>query len=363
LHHKKKLDVIDHKKKPKKKQPKKHKYRELLTHLQCCTKAPLSYKEQAQIVECSERLAKMVTKENFEAGIITKTPTIYNSRGRTLSGKNIYGRGKNFDPKLHLIDGVELLISTSKQRLNINHQTLEKHKSPIYNKIESKNTQKQHTIIRRFVERKVSKDGSYKNFTPKKNLLRNLDKSKFAKDKHRSLSGKFLGKDEKIVLLKAYGFEEHASKAPSWWFRDLARLKAALGRLRSKIKRGFRVKNFFKFISYLLKRGTFGYRRHVARNTSLAINRPTIERIDPYMDSDAKMQGYEALKELHKKHKLDLSFSNVQKLLRQGFDKLSMSAEVMLKRLKFPGIVNVNAFMHHLLSMREPYDILRKRNE
>ena len=81
------------------------------------------------------------------------------------------------------------------------------------------------------------------------------------------------------------------------------------------------------------------------------------------MDSDAKMQGYEALKELHKKHNLDLSFSNVQKLLRQGFNKLSISAEVMLKRLKIPGIVNVNAFMHHLLSMKEPYDILRKRHE
>lgn len=340
-------------------QQKKYKYRELLTHLQCCTKAPLSYKEQAEIVGCSKFFAKKIAKQNLNDGVITITPTTHESSGRKLAGKNIYGRGKKFDSNIHLLSKVNLDISLLKTRLNINYQTLSKNKSLNQSDLCKNNRPFKHTIIRRFV---FLEPNSPKKFTTNKNSKENLDKSKFAKDKQPETSKNYITKDQKIEALKAYGFESYAEKAPIWWFRDPARLKAALRLLKAKLKRGFKPKNFFKFVTFLMKRGTFGYRRHCARKTSVAITRPTFKRIEPFMESDALANGYEALKELHKKHRLDISFTNMQKLARHGYSKLFTVAEVMLKRLKLPGIKDVNAFMHHLISMKEPYDILRKKH-
>lgn len=330
-----------------KQQQKKYKYRELLTHLQCCTKSPLSYKEQAEIVGCSKFFAKKIAKQNLSNGIIIITPTTHESSGRKLAGKNIYGRGENFDPRIHLINNLNFSI--------------EMH--PIINVMSKKKICQKSVLVRKFVE----KDGTEiykkpKKFTTNKNYKRNLDKSKFAKDKQPETSKNYITKDQKIEVLKAYGFEPYAEKAPIWWFRSPARLKAALRLLKAKLKCGFKPKNFYKFVTFLMKRGTFGYRRHCARETSIAIVRPTIKRIEPYLETEPRTNGYEALKKLHQTHRLDISFSNMQKLARHGYAKLFTSAEVMLKRLKLPGIKDVNAFMHHLISMKEPYDILRKKH-
>ena len=241
--------------------------------------------------------------------------------------------------------------------LNINYQTLSNHKKLSPNDIDKASKPEKQKIIRRFVQ---SDSHTAKKFTTNKNSKENLDKSKFAKDKQPEFSKKYITQEQKIEVLKTYGFESYAEKSPIWWFRDLTRLKTALRLLKAKLKRGFKPKNFFNFITFLLKHGTFGYRRHIARNTSLAINRPTIDRIEPFMRSEAIANGYESLKELHRKHALDISFTNIQKLARKGYAKLFTAAEVVLKRLKLPGIVNINAFMHHLISMKEPYDILRK---
>lgn len=341
-----------------KQQPKKHKYRELLTHLQCCTKAPLSYKEQAEIVGCSERFSKKIAKQNLINQIISITPTTHKSFGRNLKGKNIYGHGKNFDPKIHLINNLNFSI----EKNPIINVMFEKNSSQNSSNKSHHPNSKKTVLIRKF----VTKDGldlplkNRKKFTPNKNYKENLDKSKFAKAKQLEFSKKFITQEQKFEVLKTYGFESYAEKSPIWWFRDLTRLKAALRLLKAKLKRGFKPKNFFNFITFLLKHGTFGYRRHIARNTSLAINRPTIDRIEPFMRSEAIANGYESLKKLHQKHALDISFTNIQKLARKGYAKLFTAAEVMLKRLKIPGIKDVNAFMHHLISMKEPYDILRK---
>lgn len=322
-----------------KQQQKKHKYRELLTHLQCCTKSPLSYKEQAEIVGCSKFFAKKVAKQNLLNSVITITNTKHEPFGRNLAGKNIYSRGPSFNPSIHLIDGIELKIERS----------VEKGRLKIF-----------------FTDQPLRKS---KKFTTNKNYKSNLDKSKFAKTSGMPLAGhfcssyeEFLKKSGRKALFAKYGFEKQVSKAPNWWFKDIVRLKTALRLLKSKLKRGFKPKNFYKFISYLLKRGIFSWHRHCARKTSVAIARPTLKRIEPYMESDSLATGYEALKKLYQTYRLNISFSNVQKLARHGYSKLFTAAEVMLKRLKMPGIKDVNAFMHHLISMKEPYDILRKKH-
>lgn len=356
--------MIDSIKKTNKQQPKKHKCQELLTHLQCCTKAPLSYKEQAEIVGCSKFFAKKIAKQNLINQIISITPTTHKSFGRNLKGKNIYGRGKNFDPNIHLFDDIKLEIYNLNFNLNINYQTLSNHKKLSPNDIDKECKHKKQKIIRRFVQ---NDSHSPKKFTTNKNSKENLDKSKLAKASGTPSAGyfyssyeEFLEKSGRKALFAKYGFENQVLKAPNWWFKDIAKLKAALRLLKAKLKRGFKPKNFYKFISYLLKRGVFSWFRHCARETSVAISRPTIKRIEPFMRSEAIANGYESLKKLHQKHALDISFTNIQKLARKGYAKLFTAAEVMLKRLKLPGIKDVNAFMHHLISMKEPYDILRK---
>lgn len=338
-------------------QQKKYKYRELLTHLQCCIKSPLSYKEQAEIVGCTKFFAKKVAKQNLLNGVITITPTTHKSSGRKLAGKNIYGRGENFDPDIHLINNLNFSIE---RRLII------------YVMSENKNCQKSVLDIKLVEKDTAELSKKSKKFTTKKNYKENLYKYKFAKASGKpsarhfySSYEEFLEKSGRKALFAKYGFENQVLKAPSWWFKDIKKLESALKLVQSKLSKKhkpFNLNNFNKFVSYLLKRGVFGWFRHCARETSLAISRPTLKRVEPFLGNDFRTNGYESLKELYKKHHLNISFSNVQKLARHGYSKLFTAAEVMLKRLKLPGIKDVNAFMHHLISMKEPYDILRKRN-
>ena len=273
----------------------------------------ISFKQIAKRVGCTETYAKITIAKLVKAGKVIKTSTEFVSKKydkeRVLCGKNIYTSPKKSTPK-----------STEKDTSKIN---------------------------------------------PKTNYL-NLYKYKFANGTtHRNFSKEKSSQDgfrkHKVEVLGAYGFQDHAQKAPLWWFRDLARLKKALKLLKRKQAGGYKCKNFIYFISFLLKHGTFGYRRHCARNLSLAINKPTLERIEPLMASSAIAQGYEALKELHKKHNLDVSFTNMTKLLRKNYPQLSMAAQVMVKRLKIPGVEDTNKYLHFLVSMSNPLEVLQRK--
>ena len=346
-------------KKSKYKRKKPHKYRELITHLQCCTTAPLSYREQAKIVGCSEIFAKEVTRENLAAKIITKTSTTYNFSGQTLTGKNVYGRGEAFDPNVHLIDDLELKIT----------------KEEITTRWGVRRT----ILVRKFIPRKAHKNSKNnysfssktENHTPNTNKKKNLSKDRFAIDKHQEFSSSFdrnnYKKDffkHKFDILKSYGFEELAKKAPAWWFKDLKKLKKALKLLRSKQKGKFRCHDPFKFLCFLMKHGVFGYRRHVARNLSLAVTKPSINRVLPFLETEPIRQTYDALVKLRKSHGLKMDFTSVQKLLRKKFPHLTAATEVCLKRLSFEGaekILNVNGFLNYLVGLTNPHDYLKRK--
>lgn len=56
-----------------------------------------------------------------------------------------------------------------------------------------------------------------------------------------------------------------------------------------------------------------------------------------------------------------MSFKNIERLLKNGFDHLGLAAQAVLKRLQLGGIKNVNAFLHFAVSMKEPYDLLKPK--
>ena len=273
---------------------------------------PISFKQIATKVGCTQRYAEITIAKLVEAGKIIKTATKFISKKytkeRVLCGKNIYTSPPKANAK-----------STESSDAKI------RNKSKIFTKV------------------KIAKGTPLRNSSKEENFQ------------------ELLKKEEKISFLKPLGFENLAETSPDWWYRDLELLKKSLRLLKKKLKTGWKCRDQIKFITFLLKHGIFGYRHHCARNLSLAINRPTMDRIEPYMASPYVANGYEALKELHKKHNLDITFGNVQKLLRKGFSHLAMSADVMLKRLKIPGVNQTNAFLHHIVSMKEPVDVLRKK--
>jgi len=365
--------MIDSIKKSNKQQPKKHKYQELLTHLQCCTKAPLSYKEQAEIVGCSKFFAKKIAKQNLINQIISITPTTHKSFGRNLKGKNIYGHGKNFDPKIHLLDDIKVEMYNLKFSLNINYQTLSNHKKLSPNDIDKASKSEKQKIIRRFVQKNSHNP---KKFTTNKNSKENLDKSKFAKASGTPSAGyfyssyeEFLEKSGRKALFAKYGFEDQVEKAPNWWFRDIKKLESALKLVKSKLSnkhKPFKLKNFNNFMSYLLKHGVFGWHRHCARELSIAIVQPSIKNTLKFCMSDPIEKTYLGLKELHEKNNLKLGFACVQKLLRSKFPKLSAAVSVCLTRLswkKGDQIRDINAFLNYLIGMHNPFDYLKTKNE
>lgn len=279
---------------------------------------PISFKQIATKIGCTQRYAEITISKLVKAGKIVKTATTFisqkYSKERVLCGKNIYTSPQKVEIKSE--ESTEILNEKSDEKI--------RNKSKIFTKV------------------KIAKGTALRNFS-KNNFQENLKK------------------EEKRAFLKQLGFESLAENSPDWWFKKLPLLKKAFRLLKQKLKSGWKCRSQINFITFLLKHGVFGYRHHCARNLSLAINRPTIKRLEPYLASEYIANGYECLKELHKKHNLDITFANVQKLLRKGFSHLSMSADVMLKRLKLPGVNEMNAFLHHIVSMKEPVDVLRKK--
>lgn len=273
---------------------------------------PISFKQISNKIGCTQRYAEITVAKLVKSGKVIKTSTKFTSKKyakeRVLCGKNLYTLPKPSESKSHENSDVKIRSKTKK------------------------NSSKE----------ELAKGTTHRDFPKRENYQEGFGNMKFE-------------------LFKRYKFQNLFEKAPPWWFKDLKNLEKALKLTRNKINRGYICRDVFQFITFLLKHGTFGYRRHCARNLSLAINRPNLDRITPYMASPFVANGYESLKELHKKHELDLQFTNIQKLLRKGFSHLAMSADVMLKRLKLPGVQNTNAFLHHIVSMKEPVDILRKK--
>ena len=343
-----------------------YKYRRLLTHLQCCTKLPLSYNEQAQIVGCTPFFAKKITKENIANKIITKKSTVYKCNGREfpeICGKNIYGRGKNFDPKEHLIDDLELVIKTE-----LNPKTKKKKLTREFKPRKNLNSNQSKKFTTDLNTKKNSSKEELAKGKPRKFSEKSSEKRKKSKEKHNSTK-KYLSKEEwlkhKTDILKPFGFEKWVKKAPAWWFRDLKRLHSALKLLIYKLRRGWKCRDPFKFICWLLKHGTFGYRRHCARDLSLAVVKPTVDRVMPFCEkSEPIRQTYEGLKKLYKSHGLKMDFTSIEKLLRKKFPHLTAAVEVCFQRLKFTKgdpIRNINGFLNYLVGMDEPYNYLKRK--
>ncbi len=195
------------------------------------------------------------------------------------------------------------------------------------------------------------------------NSTKNSSKEEFAK---RSASFSFsrngrIPKSKKKDLFEEFGLEKQFPYRPLWWFKDLTKLKKALKIIKRKVLEGFQVRDFVKFFSHLLAHGVFGYRKHCARNLSLAVVKPNLKRVEPMLSTEPITAGYEAILSLKKKYNLDMSFTNIERLLRKGFSHLAIASQAVLKRLEISKVRDINGFINFAVSMKEPYELLKTK--
>lgn len=148
-------------------------------------------------------------------------------------------------------------------------------------------------------------------------------------------------------------------KFPSWWFEeDPPLLEKALLLLKSKIKKGYKVRNPIGWVSSVLKDQGCGYRQKIAQDVLFHLNTPGL--IDSC--SEPVYQLYNRLRFLKEKG-LDTSVSSLLKLLRKGFAHLGDALCAMEKLLHYSiKINNVTAFLNYLTSLKDPHSAY-KRNK
>lgn len=273
---------------------------------------PISFKQIAEKVGCTVRYAEITIARLLKAGKILKTKTTFLSKKykkeRLLCGKNIYKLPPDLPRSVtKKIRGKFLPISSTEE------------------------------IAKGQAPRNSSKE---------------------------DLSEEFSRREEKVSVLKPLGFENLAEDSPDWWFNDLNKLKKALFLLKKKLKKGWKCRNKINFITFLLKRGIFGFRTYAAKDLSLAISKPSLERVEKFLEPEPTRLAYDGLSELYKKHDLDVSPRSMEKLMRKKFCHLKIAVEVCHKRLlwsKGEKIKNINAFLNYLVGMQNPYDFLKRK--
>ena len=286
----------------------------------------ISFKQIAEKVECTENYAKITVARLVKAGKVVKTKTQFLStkyaKIRVLSGKNIYT-------------------------------------PPI--KPEQSYEQKDASFEQKSTENSTKKINPKPRISSKEEIAKGQALRNSSKKEENSQEG---GNKGKLDLLKSFGFEKFVEGSPDWWFRDIPKLKKALRLLRSKLKKNFKCKNFFKFISFLMKRGSFGFRRHIARNLSLAIVKPNLENVLEFLENEPRRETYEGLVEFYKKQDLQVDFTSIQKLMRNKFPRLTAAVRVCHKRLLWARgekINNINGFLNYLVGMPNPHDYLKRK--
>lgn len=267
-------------------------------------KIQISFQEIAIALSISERTAKRYIKKDLESGFITKESTQYQCRKykTLLSGRNIYT----------LTEKGQDHINSSKRR----------------------------------------------GLTPQSLIKKNSSKEEFAKGKPAGSFSQF--KREKEKILGKYKVSYLVSRAPHWWFRDLAILEKTLKLLNYKKKKGYRVKNEERWISSVFRDRGRGYRHKVAKKTALVLanNRKESWKVLGKA-SDRVLSDFDRLREL-KKRGLKTPFIEMEKLLRKGFSHLASCTEVLLKLLKYQTIQNLNGFLNWLVSLKEPFEVFQK---
>ena len=298
----------------------------------------------ADVVGCSKYFAKKVAKENESKKIIKRSPTFFTKK---LSGKNKYERGENFNPNSHLINDLTLIIRRCEIDIPLDSNGIDKRKVKTKTK-----------IIRQFVPSDHPDAVAFrKKLKRKRQSLPLKGTNKNSKEFAKASPGR---PSVKLEVLRRHGFEKFAKKCPSWWFRDIARLEKALKLLQAKLKHGFRTKNFFKFISHLLKNEVSGFRKWVVVEFLKDFQEPSIQRVNKYFENEFRTKAWEDFSALFNQQKFKLNFDTAQKLLRRGFQHAAKCAEVSLKRLKLGGIECSTGFTLSLVKMQNPMDILTK---
>ena len=168
----------------------------------------ISFKQIAKRVGCTETYAKITIAKLVKAGKVIKTSTEFVSKKydkeRVLCGRNLYTSPKKSSKKSEP-KSPQKSDETSDAKINPK------------------------TISQNLYKYKFANGISHRNFSKEKSSQEGLRK-------------------HKLEVLGAYGFQDHAPKAPLWWFRDLSRLKKALKLLKRKQAGGYKCKNFFYFI-------------------------------------------------------------------------------------------------------------------
>ena len=153
------------------------------------------------------------------------------------------------------------------------------------------------------------------------------------------------------------------NRAPHWWFRDLPTLEKTLKLLNRKKKKGYRMKNEERWISSVIRDRGRGFCYKIAKKTTLVLANNRKESWKVLGEaSERVISDFDRLVEL-KKRGLNTSFKEMEKLLRKGFSHLASCTEVLLKLLKWQTIKNLNGFLNWLVSLKEPFEVFKKKSQ
>lgn len=205
------------------------------------------------------------------------------------------------------------------------------------------------------------KDRRESVLTPQRFYKKNSSKEEFAKSRLKETCS--ISEKERLLVFQKHNLINLAKTAPKWWFRDISVLEKTLKLLSTKIKKGYKVKNPWRWISSVLADKGRGFRYKRAKDTSLILTgRKTkrgriLETVSDRVRSDfSRLEGL-------KKRGLDTSFAEMEKLMRKGFAHLSQCIEVLTKVLKSRPIHNLNGFLNWLVSLKEPFEVFQKKRK
>jgi len=199
-------------------------------------------------------------------------------------------------------------------------------------------------------------------------LCRSLNFIKFCLKSSKSKKYlKFIGKKSEVPEKWLKYFIDRINftidRGPCWWFRCKKTLKKAVHHILMKMCKCFKVKDMSKFISFIIKEDFSSYSDHRATVYSEQIINPTDEFYEGLVHAPGVIERYETMVALKDLHQVDFTANNMKKLLRNGYSKLAVSCKALLKRLNINGIRNANAYLHWLVDIENPLDILKPAKE
>ncbi len=270
----------------------------------------LSFREIAEKQNISISTAKRRIKRDIENGYISRERTKYHCKKykTPLQGRNIY------------------------------------HTTPVGEKLLPQRVLKKRTLL-------------------KKSLLSNPNK-KASKPSSMRVCGRNVFSKNQQKTLERLGFSHLVGKAPGWWFRSQKNLERTLLLLKRKRAQGYKVKDEVKWTSACLGDGGRGFGYKKAKEVALAVaNNPLLPGNKWVKNTGPAHTNLLLSLTLLTRKGLKLSFDWAQRFLRKGAATLQLAMNACLKALKRGRVRNLNSFLNWLVSLKEPFEIFKKKGE